>query len=166
MKKKINSKQTKGEIVETTKEPRSIIKYIVYPVIAGVLITVITFLIIGNKNNNNNSDTSEIEEIKKIYVTASVDNSYPPQYSTVLLTVTVKDQNNKAVPGASIEATEHYSSKDTRKTSHTDDYGEAKIPFKIGPATVDFDVIIDVRVRKDRIVKSTKTSFTPVAKKE
>lgn len=131
---------------------RPVVKILIAPIIVGIVVLI--FGIIINSPNGNRPTG--------INVKASIDNPNPPLYSTVILTVKVRDKNNKAVPGASIEATAHYRTTDTTRTSYTDDYGEAKIPFRISRATIGYEVIVDVRVRKGKSIGVTQTSFTPV----
>lgn len=96
-----------------------------------------------------------------LQVIASVSDSSPRQYSTVVVYVRVTGQDGKPVPGATVTATAHYRTTDTTHSSSTSSDGTAEIQFRISRATKGYTVRVEVSAEKDGVVGRAATGFTP-----
>lgn len=103
----------------------------------------------------------ETKDTQSISATSSISNPNPEQYSSVTVTVSVKDQNGNPVSGANVDLILHYKSKDTEYNGKTDGSGQAVLSFKIGRASTDFTVDGDIVVTANGLTARTTTAFTP-----
>ena len=95
-----------------------------------------------------------------ITVTASVDDRYPPRYSTVAAS-RVTEQYGNPVPGASVIFVDYMTVIDTVSGFTTDSYGDAANARYISGATAGYPVEIDVTAALGSQTATATTGFTP-----
>ncbi len=151
-----NIKRIKRERSERTSLENIFIKILI-----GVSISVVSAIILYFIFGRSTTPPPPPPQAGDLIVTASVDDPNPPQYSTVHLSVNVKDESDNPVTRATITATAHYSAEDTTKYDRTDDFGNAELSFRISRAKIGYEVIIKVKAEKDESEGFAKTSFIP-----
>ena len=100
----------------------------------------------------------------EIQVSAYSDPVNPTQFSKVLIHVLVTDQNDKPVANSSIITVAHYKYTKTTKDGVTNSQGKCLIEYRIGPATIDYEVEVKVKATYNELQDDTITSYTPRAK--
>ena len=86
----------------------------------------------------------------------SVNNTHPPQYTTVKVRVRTADK-------VAVKTVAHYKTTNHAKTSQAGRRGRLSVPYYISDATVGYKVVVDVTVSKGSRTGSCSTSFTPQA---
>jgi len=147
--------------VKKKKKSSSFLIFFIYPLLVIVVGNLISYIFFDF-----NIIAKLIEWIRPkpaLYVTATVDNVNPPQYTKVTLAVFVKDKNNNPVSDAKVIAIAHYRTTDTIRQNYADDKGKALIYYNIYRATVGYKVIIDIKAKKGKASGSAKASFIPIS---
>lgn len=95
-------------------------------------------------------------------VTAVVSDDTPCRYTTVTITVTVRDANGAAVGGAAVESQWRYRTTTSSEAGTTNASGVAQLSRGISSASAGYRVDVDITATKDGVAGTSMTSFTPV----
>ena len=99
-------------------------------------------------------EESKTQEPKTVNITATIDNPSPQQNSTINLNVT-------GPANSTVSAICRYKSTNTTVEGVIGADGRAVIPIRVGRASKDFEVKVDVTVNSNGQSYKTQTSFTP-----
>lgn len=103
--------------------------------------------------------TSTPREVESVSAFASVKNASLAPKASQTVTVTLKDQDDKLIPGADIQIVAHYPTQDVTYTATGDGTYRAsfKVPENIGAGTV---ILLDVKATYEQFSSTARTSFT------
>jgi len=116
--------------------------------------------IVHNNQSSVDINIEDNDKLEKLDVLASISDSRPRQNSNIVLTTKVTSNGNP-VEGAKVNILNHYKSSITSYEGVTDKNGIADISYKIGRASVDFEVKVDVIVTKEELESKTQVLFIP-----
>jgi competence protein ComEC len=115
----------------------------------------------SSANNQPSTPPAPSNIESNLQAVATIDHATPNQNEEVTVTVTVKDQNGKAVNGANVHLSLAYKSTDTVYEGTTNANGVASLTFKVGRAAAGFTVNGSITVSANGKNATAQTAFTP-----